>query len=168
VDGDHGGDLDVGDAEDLVGLVGLPPYFPERGDQQAPAMPQQPVGVEAEPSSVLLAVNHGYAAGADHQVVDVGLGSGDGEIVQHRPAVALQGGQQAGGAPLADGAPPPGQRVDLDLEPQPPGQDSCNDKQNDVVPPPNTIPSTSWPGAASISGDSPGRPSWTRCTPTTR
>jgi hypothetical protein len=36
-------------------------------------------------------------------VVDVGLGAGDGQVVQDRPAVALQGGEQAGGAPLAGG-----------------------------------------------------------------
>jgi hypothetical protein len=42
MDGDDGDDLHLRDAEDLVGPVGRPPHLPESGDQQVPAVPQQP------------------------------------------------------------------------------------------------------------------------------
>jgi len=62
--------------------------------------------------------------GADHQMIDIGLGAGDGQVVQHRPATALQGTKQAGGAPLAGGPAPPGQGVGAGPAPQPPAQPS--------------------------------------------
>ena len=90
MDGDDGGDLDVGDAEDLVGLVGLPPGLAQRGDEQVAAVPHHPVLIKMEPSSVLLAVDGHHPGGADDQVIDVGLGVGDGQVVQDRPAAPLQ------------------------------------------------------------------------------
>jgi hypothetical protein len=44
-DGDDGGDLDVGDAEDLVGLVGLPQGPAQGRDEQVPAVPDHPIPV---------------------------------------------------------------------------------------------------------------------------
>jgi hypothetical protein len=67
VDGDDGGDLDVGDAQDLVGLVRLPANLAQGGDEQLAAVPQQPVGVQPQPPAVLLAVDHHHPAGADHR-----------------------------------------------------------------------------------------------------
>jgi hypothetical protein len=46
VDGDDGGNLDVGDAEDLVGLVGLPAGLAQSRDEQVAAVPEHPVAVQ--------------------------------------------------------------------------------------------------------------------------
>jgi hypothetical protein len=47
VNGDHGSDLDVGDAEDLVGLVSLPQRLVQGRDQQVAAVPDHPVAVHS-------------------------------------------------------------------------------------------------------------------------
>jgi hypothetical protein len=91
VHGHDGDDLDVGHAENLIGLVGRPPQLAQGGDEEVAAVPQQPIGVQPEPPAVLLGVDHDHPAGADDQVVDVGLGAGDGQVVQDRPAAPLQG-----------------------------------------------------------------------------
>jgi len=54
VHGNDRTDLDLGDAEDFVGLVSLPPDPPQPGDEQVAAVPQQPVPVELQPPPVLL------------------------------------------------------------------------------------------------------------------
>jgi hypothetical protein len=46
VDGDDRGDLDVGDAEDLVGLVGLSEHLAQGRDEQVAAMPNHSVAVQ--------------------------------------------------------------------------------------------------------------------------
>jgi hypothetical protein len=81
-------------------------------------MPQQPILIQAQPPSVLLAVDHHHAAGPDQQMIDVGRRAGDGQVVQDRPAVPLQAAKQAGGAPLPGRPPPPRQGVGADPEPQ--------------------------------------------------
>jgi hypothetical protein len=64
-DADH---LDVGDAEDLISLVGLPPHLPKARNEQVAAMPQQPMGVEPQPPPILLGVDHQHPARPDQQV----------------------------------------------------------------------------------------------------
>ena len=54
VDGDHHGDLDVGDAKDLVRLVGRPQHLAQGRDEQVAAMPDHPVGVQLQPPPILL------------------------------------------------------------------------------------------------------------------
>jgi hypothetical protein len=49
VDGDDRGDIDIGDAEDLVGLVGLPPGRAQRRGEEVAAVPQQPARVQPQP-----------------------------------------------------------------------------------------------------------------------
>ena len=122
--GHNGRDLDVGDAEDLVGLVGRPPDRAQGRDKQVAAVPEHPVGVEQQPAPVLLGVDDQHPAGTDDQVIDVGWRAGDGQVVQDRPAVALQGSEQAGGAPLPCGAAPPGSAVGAGAKPQLPAQPS--------------------------------------------
>src|SRR5215216_6590831 len=63
-------------------------------------MPEPPGGVVQVPS-VVLGVDHKDACGAHDEVVDVGDGPGDGEVVEDLVTVVLQGGEQAGRAPLA-------------------------------------------------------------------
>ena len=52
--GHDGRDLDVSDAEDLVGLVGLPANLTQGRDKQVAAVREHPVGVEPQPAPVLL------------------------------------------------------------------------------------------------------------------
>jgi hypothetical protein len=59
-------------------------------------------------------------ARADHQVIDVGLASRYGQVVQDRPPLPLQPIQDAGGASLPGRSPPPGDGVRAGSEPQPP------------------------------------------------
>ena len=58
VHGHDGEDLDVGDAENVIGLVGRPPQLAQGCDEEVAAVPQQPVGVQPEPPAVLLGVDH--------------------------------------------------------------------------------------------------------------
>ena len=93
-------------------------------------MPEPPGGVVQVPS-VALGVDHKDACEAHDEVVDVGDGPGDGEVVENLVAVALQWGEQAGGAPFAVGPAPPGQGVDARAKAQPPGQRSGGDKSRE-------------------------------------
>jgi|Tabmets5t2r1_1033131.scaffolds.fasta_scaffold14341_3 hypothetical protein len=72
VDGHDRGDLDLGHAEDLISLVGLPQHPAQGGQQQVAAMPDQPDGVDPQPPPVLLGVDDQDPSGPDDQVVDVG------------------------------------------------------------------------------------------------
>ena len=56
-------------------------------------MPQPPRRVELQPTPILLGVNHEHPTGTDHQVINVGLAPGDGQVMQDRPAVPLQRSQ---------------------------------------------------------------------------
>jgi hypothetical protein len=47
MNGDHGSDLEVGDAEDLVGLVSLPQRLAQGREQQVAAVPEHPVAVHS-------------------------------------------------------------------------------------------------------------------------
>ncbi len=73
---------------------------PQCGGEGMAAMPQPPNGVELQPAAILLGVDHEHPTGADHQVIKVGGRALDGQVVQDRPPLSLEGGQQPGGAPL--------------------------------------------------------------------
>ena len=45
--GDDHGDGELGDAEDLVGLVGLPQGLAQGRDEQVPAVPDRPIPVQS-------------------------------------------------------------------------------------------------------------------------
>ena len=86
--GNDRGDLDVGDAEDFVGLVGLPADLAQGRDEQVAAVPEHPVRVDGS-SSVLLGIDDQDAAGADGQVdapmaVKVQRRGGDGDACANR------------------------------------------------------------------------------------
>jgi hypothetical protein len=66
--GHDGRDLEVGDAEDLVGLVGRPPDLTQGGDEQVAAVPEHPVRVQPQPPPVLLGVDDKDTTRADRQV----------------------------------------------------------------------------------------------------
>jgi hypothetical protein len=54
--------------QDLGGLVGLERHRLQGVGEGVAAMPQPPGGVELEPASILLGVDHEHPTGADHQV----------------------------------------------------------------------------------------------------
>jgi hypothetical protein len=75
--------------------------------------------VEPEPAAILLGVDHEHSTGADHQMVDVGLATGDGQVVQDRPPVPLQRREQPSGTPLPHRTAPPGDDLRAGPKPQP-------------------------------------------------
>ena len=76
-----------------------------RSAQGGVVVPGQPVRALVDAAGPLLAVNHEYAGGADHQMIDVRAGvPGHGEVVEDHVAVAGEPVQQAGGASLPGGA----------------------------------------------------------------
>jgi hypothetical protein len=83
-------------------------------------MPQPTRWVELEAAAILLGVDDEHAARADHQVGEVGRAAGDGQVVQDRPSLPLQGAEQSGGALLPCRSAPPGDGVWAGPEPQPP------------------------------------------------
>jgi hypothetical protein len=68
----------------------------------------------------LLAVDHEYAGGADHQVIHVDVRAGHGQVVEDHEAVAGEPAKQPGGMPLAAGAALPTAGLLRGPEPQPP------------------------------------------------
>jgi hypothetical protein len=111
----HRVDVEVGpEPEDLGDLGSLPPQGVQGAVQRPLAMPKPPGGVVQVPP-VALGVDYEHPCGADHEVVDVGGGPGDGEVVENLVAVPLQWGEQAGGAPFAVGAAPPRRQAKVSM-----------------------------------------------------
>jgi hypothetical protein len=98
-------------------------------------MPQPPGWVEPKATPILLRVDHEHPTGADHQVIDVGLAAGDGQVVQDRPPVPLQRSQEAGGASLPRRPAPPGDSVGAWPEPQPPASRHGRQRAKDQAQP---------------------------------
>ena len=71
----------VGVGQDQGGLVGLERHRPQRGGEGVAAMPQPPGRVELQSTPILLGVNHEHPTGPDHQMVDIGLATRDGQVV---------------------------------------------------------------------------------------
>lgn len=71
-------------------------------------------------AAVVLGVDREHARGADHHVVDVGLGPGHAQVMADPPAGLHQGLQQAGDVAFAFGAALPCQGLGAGPEPQPP------------------------------------------------
>src|SRR5215218_4128948 len=76
----------------------------------------------------VLAVGQEDAGGPDEQMVGVGAGVGDGEVVEDDPAVLGEAVELAGGASLAAGAALPVAGVLGDPEPQPPADQPSGDE----------------------------------------
>jgi hypothetical protein len=83
-------------------------------------VPGQPVGGLVDLPGPLLAVDHEHASGADHQMIQVGVSAGHGQVMEDHEAVAGKPAKQPGGAPLPVGAAPPAARLLGGPEPQPP------------------------------------------------
>src|SRR5215211_6774961 len=91
------------------------------GTTGTPSTTTLPQGTRAPwTATILLGVDDEHPTGADHQVVEVGPAAGDGQVVQDRPAVPLQGAEQSGGASLPRRSASPGDGVGAGPEPQPP------------------------------------------------
>ena len=75
--------------QDLSGLVGLKRHRPQCRTKRVAAMPQPPGRVELEPAAVLLGVDHEHPTGPDHQMINVGLAAGEGQVMQDGPPVSL-------------------------------------------------------------------------------
>jgi hypothetical protein len=109
----------VGVGQDQGGLVGLEQDGLQARGEGVSAMPQPPGQVELEAAAILLGVDHEHPAGADRQMVDVGLAMRDGQVVQDRPPLPLQRVEEPGGAPLPRCPASPGDGIRAGLEPQP-------------------------------------------------
>jgi hypothetical protein len=106
--------------QDHGGLVGLERHRSQGRGERVAAMPQPPGRVELEATAILLGVDHEHPTGPDHQMVDIGLATRDGQVVQHRPPVPLQRSQDAGRPSLPRRPAPPGDGARAGPEPQPP------------------------------------------------
>jgi hypothetical protein len=76
--------------QDPGGLIGLERHRLQGGGEWVAAMPEPPGWVELQAAAILLGVDHEHPTGADHQVIDIGPATRDGQVVQDRPAVPLQ------------------------------------------------------------------------------
>ena len=114
--------------QDLGGSIGLERHRTERGAEGVAAMPQPPGWVELQAAAILLGVDHEHPTGANHQVVKVGLAARDGQIMQDRPSMPLQGTEQPGGAPLPRRPATPDPGVRAGPEPQPPA--GCHGREH--------------------------------------
>jgi hypothetical protein len=89
------------------------------GGKGEAAVPQPPGRVEHEAAAILLGVDHEHPTRPNHQMIEVGLATRDGQVMQDRPPVPLQRSQQAGGASLPGCPAPPGDGLRAGPEPQP-------------------------------------------------
>jgi hypothetical protein len=80
----------VGVGQDLGGLVGLERHSAQCGGEGIAAMPEPPGPVELKAAPILLGVDHEHPTRPDHQMIDVGPATRDGQVVQDRPTVPLQ------------------------------------------------------------------------------
>jgi len=106
--------------QDPGGPVGFERHRAQGGGKGVAAMPQPPGRVELQVAAIVFGIDHEYPTGADHQVIDIGPATRNGQVMQDSPPLSLKRPEQPGGAPLPHRPPSPGDGVRAGPEPQPP------------------------------------------------